>query len=412
MRRRRFIQYGVLGSASCFINLALPTHHQPSTALSTSVNNQQKYDWVLLYWMPYDNDLSSLGQPIIQMLSRGVQSNNILVVVESDFSGARQLSRRTISKGKIDVQHLETANSSNEKVFAEYLDWARSKFQAKHWAIVFLGHGGRLLEISPDEHPDSDSLSETKWMNLQKLSDVIVKFNRAVDNRVELVFFQNCNKGNIEAHYMFRDTAKYTLSSQFLLGAPNYYYESLLQYLGNYPDIDGGQLAEKIMEFERQDMYHSLTLTNNRYLNKLPEKLNPVIDSILSSDIQSVRTWINSHILISAQKNNRRENTKDFYTYLGENFVDIGEFFKKIAEKSGITQKQYNDFINFLQKSIIKKVQRDGELFSSISRKRYQNYLGMGLFLPASRQELEAYRYLQVYSDLKLATLFDAILLN
>lgn len=410
MRRRKFIKYGALGSASFFINLDLLTHEQTSTALSTNMFNKQNYDWVFLYWMPYDNDLSVFVQPIIQMLKRGVQSDNILVGVESDFSGATRLSRSIIRKDKIDVQHLETANSSNEEVFAEYLNWASSQFQAKRWAIVFLGHGGRLLEISPEEHPDTGSFSETKWMNLQKLSDVIVKFNRAVDNRVELIFFQNCNKGNLEVHYTFRDAAKYTLSSQLILGAPNYYYESLLQYLGERPNIDGGQLAEKIMEFERKDMYHTLTATKNRYFHNLPEKVNPIIEAILASDIKSTRAFINS--ILKTELDRKRKSEIEFYSYSNEKFVDLVEFLQKITQKSGASQDKYKDFVDFFNTSIIHKVQQTGELISLRIRPRYQNYSGLGLFLPTSRQELEAYRYLQIYSDLKLVNLFEAILFN
>ena len=73
------------------------------------------------------------------------------MVVESDFSGAKQLSRNVITKEKITTQQLDTANSGDENVFAEYLKWTKSNFQAKKWAIAFLGHGGLLDEISPDD---------------------------------------------------------------------------------------------------------------------------------------------------------------------------------------------------------------------------------------------------------------------
>lgn len=409
MKRRKFIQYAVLGSTSSLTNLHSLTYRQTSVAFSKTMSSQRNYDWIFLYWMPYDNDLSRFGKSIIQMISRGLQTNNILVVVESDFSGARQLSRSIIRKGKIDIQYLETTDSSNEEVFTEYLNWAKAQFQSEHWAIVFLGHGGRLLEISPDDNPtqNSDIEAESKWMNIQKLSDVIDNFNRAVDNRVELLFFQNCTKGNIEVNYTFRDSAKYTLSSQLTLGAPNYYYESLLQYLGDRPNIDGGQVAEKIMEFERKDMYHSLTVINNHYLHALPEKLNPLIDSILASDIKVYRTFISS--LLS---NKAREVKIGFYRYSGEKFIDVVEFFQELTKRTSHSHKEYNDFIDFFHNSLIYKMQNDGELFSLITRSKYKNCCGIGLFLPTSIRELEAYRSLPIYSDLKLIDLFNAILFN
>jgi hypothetical protein len=391
MKRRHLIQYGLFSITSFLVNLAILNLKQSVAFSSKNISKKQMYDWIFLYWMPYDNNLSGFGKPILQMLAKGVQNENILVVVESDFSGAKQLSRNVITKGNIDTQKLETANSADEKVFAEYLNWAKSKFDAKKWAIVFLGHGGCLDEISPDEHPEPGVYSETKWMNTKKLSDILANFNREVENRVELVFFQNCNKGTIETIYSFRDTAKYTLSSQILLGAPNYYYEPVFQFLGRHPEINGGQLAEKIMEFEPRDMYYSYTVTNNDAVGKLSEKINPLIDSILSADTKSIS-----------------KSEFETYTYIDEQFVDVVSFFQTITKRAGAAQQKCNEFLEFFKQSMIYKLEQNGTLLGSSSK--HQTLSGLGMFLPTSRQELEKYRYLQVYSDLKLAELFDAIL--
>jgi hypothetical protein len=182
MKRRKLLQYGAIGSTSFLLNTELINSNK-NTSLSINMKNQTLYDWIILYWMPYDNDLSELGIPIIQMLARGVESSNILVVVESDFSGAKQLSRNIITQGNIAVQQLETANSGSEEVFAEYLNWAKSNFQAKKWAIAFLGHGGHLDEISPDENPAPGSNLATQWMNIQTLSGIIASFNKEVSDR-------------------------------------------------------------------------------------------------------------------------------------------------------------------------------------------------------------------------------------
>ncbi|HEY9829896.1 MAG TPA: clostripain-related cysteine peptidase, partial [Stenomitos sp.] len=277
--------------------------------------------------------------------------------------------------------------------FAEYLNWARSQFQAKKWVIVFLGHGGRLDEISPDEHPIPGVSSATQWINIQKLSNILANFNHQVDNRVELFFFQNCNKGTIEVNYTFRNTAKYTLSSQLQLGAPNSYYEPLLQFIGRNPEIDGGQLASKIMEFEAKDMYQSYTAVNNRAFDELPTKINPVIELILSSNIKTIK--------LSELKT---------YTYMGDRFVDLVAFFQAITKQVGIEPKKYQKFLEFFNNSLIYRVQKTGTMLGSSTQ--YQNLSGLGMLFPRSRSELEKYRYLQVFSDLKLVKLFDAILLN
>ncbi|MEG4839353.1 clostripain-related cysteine peptidase [Microcoleus sp. B9-D4] len=373
--------------------------------LGSTVKNY--YDWILLYWMPYDNNLSRFGQPIIQMLSKGVKNDKILVVVQSDFSGSAQVSRSIISQGKVDTQYLETADSSSAEVLSEYLTWAQSKFQAKRWAIVFLGHGGTLMEISPDEHPTSPLISEIRWMNIQKINQVIFNFNQSVKGNLELLFFQNCNKGNIEVHHTFQNTAKYTLSSQLQLGVPNYYYEQLLSDLSDYPDIDGSQLAQKIMDYEPHNMYHSLTLTNNHYFRYFPEKVNVVIDSILQADIAPVKVFISS--ILGAEVNFPNNNTVVVYRNFGETFVDVATFLQKLTQLSGASPSACNDLLLFLNNFLIQRVQQHGELLDLKIRDKYKNLSGLGLFLPRNPQQLEKYLYLSVYSDLKLVELFEAV---
>lgn len=394
MLGRKFFQYSALSSASFLVHLGLFNHRSIDASLAVSMK-KKVYDWIFLYWMPYDNNLSTFGTPILDMLAKGVQSDNILVIIQSKFSGAERMLRHLLTPGNIDIKKLETTDSSSEEVLAKYLTWAKSEFKAKKWAIVCLGHGGRLDEVSLDNHPIPGVTSDPKWMNIKKLSNVIENFNNEVDKRVELFFFQNCNKGTIEANYTFRDTAKYTLSSQLTLGAPNYYYEPMLKFIGRNPDINGGQLAEKIMEFEPRNMYYSYTCVNNNAIHSLLAKINPLIESILSGDIKAINL----------------SKLKTYYS-LNEQFVDVVDFFKTLSNQSGSEQHKYNEFANFFNNSVIYKLQKDGTLIDPDSGREYQNFSGLSMFLPKSRQELEKYRYLQVFSDLKLVKLFDTILSN
>jgi len=411
VKRRETIQYLALSSASFFTAIDVDKKIVNGNWLAEN-KPRNNYDYILLYWMPYDNNLSRFGQPIIEMLSKGVQSDKVLVLVQSDLSNAKQLSRNIITKGNINVQYLETADSSSENVLNDYLSWALSQFQAKRWVIVFLGHGEGLMKISPDNNPNSSSISssEPKWMNLQRISEVLSKFNQAVNGRLELLFFQNCNRGNIEVHYTFQNIAKYTLSSQIVLGVPNYYYESLLNHLSYYPNLDGGQIAKKIMDFEPSDMYHSLTLTKNHYFHQLSEKLNPVIDSILKANTDAVKIQINSALL--PKKSNSEKSLIDIYRSGGETFVDLANFILEITILSGADVTACNRFLNYFKSFLIERLQQNGKLLSPRIRARYQKFSGLGLFLPRTRQELETYTYLKIYSDLKLVKLFEAVVFD
>ncbi len=388
MQRRKFMQYSALGSASFFASLNFSPDSQ--TNLPALASDRPIYDWMFLYWMPYDNNLWEFGKPILKMLQNGVQSDNIAVAVQGKLSGELQLSRHLIFKNRLDTQKLAATDSASETVFAEYLQWAKSQFNVKKWAIVILGHGGKLDQISPDEHPVPGTSSDTKWMNIYQLSQVTEKFNRAVGGKVELFFFQNCNKGTLEAYYTLRHAAKYTLASQLLLGAPNYYYEPLLQFLGNNPEIDGGELAEKIIQFERQNMYHSYTVVNNSALQKLPKKIQPLVDSVLSANLKGIKF-------------------KDIssYLYQGDRYADAINFWQVVVKSSGADAAKYDRFVDFLKNDTIRAFNREGTLLGW-RRKQYYDLSGLGIFFAANQPEFDRYRYLPFFADLKLINFFDA----
>jgi hypothetical protein len=337
--------------------------------------------------MPYDNKLWRFGPPILQMLARGAPGENTLVVVVSDLSGEEYLTRRIITKGQIAETHqLPTADSSSVQIYAEQLEWIRSRFDADRWAVIFLGHSGRLDEVSPDERPVVGKRSWIQWMNIVQLADVLSEFNRGLDNRMQLLFLQNCCKGTIEVHYGFRNSAKFTLSSQTVLGAPNYYYEGLLHSLIDNPCIPGAQLAERIMKFERDDMYNGYTVTDNQALAILPSKIEPLLEAILRSGLKAVRI-----------------SELDSYNYAGDRLVDAVAFFRLLGTQTGVDPRTLDGFVNFLTTSVICN-------YHESPKTKYRGLSGLSLLLPSSREQLENYRYMEAFSELKLVDLLDGLL--
>ncbi len=224
MKRRRFYQYAVLGSA--YVAGALGRN---STTAMSSQSSQVKsgYKWVVLYWMPYDNDLVRFGEPIVEMLVRGTRNSETAVAIQSDYWGDAKMRRRQLINGTVYEIDTSGEDSSDVSAFSAYLDWAYQTFDAEHWAVIVVGHGGRINEISPDDH--GATWQKRTWMKVDQFANALSNFDRATGGRVELLFFQNCNKAAVEVVYEARNCARYTLASQLNLGAPNYYYEGFLR---------------------------------------------------------------------------------------------------------------------------------------------------------------------------------------
>jgi hypothetical protein len=216
------------------------------------------YDWLLIYYMPYDNNLSPFAKGIIHHFFKSEISDNVCATLQVDLSGQGGMTRYSFNS-KVDSLNLKDEESTSTRALDEYLLWVSKTFKAKHYAIILLNHGGGLNEYGLDEN---GSLNE--WMHIDDLANSIEKFTRLVKIRkVDLLFEQVCVRGTIENLYEFSKIAKYTLASQDLVPAPGYYYGKMFSGLGKGKINSGDKLAELIVNSEREDMYYSYTLIDN-----------------------------------------------------------------------------------------------------------------------------------------------------
>lgn len=359
----------------------------------TSESSQVKshHQWVVLYWMPYDNDLSRFGEPIIEMLTRGTRNSEVAVVVQSDYWGDRKMRRRQLMNGTINEIEITGEDSSNISAFSAYLDWANQTFEAEHWAVIVVGHGGQINEISPDDHQATRKIRT--WMSVDQFTNAVSKFNRSTNGRVELLFFQNCNKATIEVVYEARNCARYTLASQLMLGAPNYYYEGFLDRL-KFPSVNGREAAIAIMNSERTDMYHSLTLVDNQVVQQIPEKLSQLLQPMLKKDLPAIR-----------------QSELPTYSYFGEQHCDALVLLNHLSRISDRGQKEFSKFADFLSLSVITFHKTGGELYGSPSDRRthFEELNGLSLYLPETAQAADRYCSLALYQKVDLVSLYREI---
>jgi hypothetical protein len=368
MKRRHFC--GAALSAACS-TVVLSRAASSALPSRSCLSTKTRYKWAILYWMPYDNDLVRFGEDIVDMLVRGSQHSEALVAVQSDYFGDTRMRRRQILGGTVHEVLLDEEDSSDIDAFARYLDWAYTMFEADHWAIIIVGHGGQVNQVSPDDHGTNEQLRS--WMGVDQLAQVIDSFNEMTGGRVELLFFQNCNKATLEVIYEVRNCARYTLASQLLLGAPNYYYENFLQQLN---DTDNGyDAALTIGAFERPDMFHSLTLIDNQELGYSLESLTNLIQAL---DSESLRP-----IALSILPKN---------VYFDEQYCDLLTFFGHLSRFSENVDEAFTHFADLIEEKVIAAHITGGELYSVFSDvPAIQNLCGLSLYIPDDRQGMARY---------------------
>jgi Clostripain family len=337
MKRRKFCHYIAISSAYA----SIPSIDKLAFAKTPAKSSHQ---WVVLYWMPYDNNLSHFGEQIVKRLTLGSKKSKAVVIVQSDYSGDRKMRRRQIINGTINEMSIKGEDSSDVATLSSYLDWADRTFSAEHWAVIICGHGGGLYEISPDDHNHS---RQRTWMSIRSFTNAVTNFNVATGGRVELLFFQNCHKATLEVVYQARNCARYTLASQLLLGAPNYYYEGFLTALDRLSDGKAAALA--IIKSERLDMYHTLTIVDNHAIAHIPARLDPLIRSILANY---------SPQLIDL-------STLPTYEYSSDRYCDLVILLQYLTRSNPKLNDQLVKFTDFLTSSAIIHHQIGGTLYKT-----------------------------------------------
>ncbi len=284
-------------------------------------------NWIFIYYMPYDNNLSYLGEDIISMIKEGITSDEVLAVVQADFRDTTGMYRYIITKNNIIKSHIKNENSAKVESYEQYLNWVASNFEFKKSSVIFLNHGGKLDELCLDEWP------KKSFLRVDSIRHTLGNFCLKQNKKIDLLFLQVCTKGSIEPLYEFKDVAEYTLSSQTVLGAPNYYYKNLFEDICNNPNKSGLDIANLICDYEREDMYNSYTCLSNSKLLEFKAKYRRFIDYY-----QNQLSIISEPISVN---------------YLGEDYWDIISFLCQIKVSDSVRIKIRNELIDFIENELI-----------------------------------------------------------
>ena len=346
------------------------------------------YDWVFVYYMSYDNDLSSYGEVILSDLRNGLSNSKVAVVVQGDFIDSKGMKRINLYHADGKTHRKETIvkseDSADEAELRKYLEWVRKEWIAENYCIVFLNHGGKLnqmcKDIKPFRNPKKNrQFGSGKWLDASKAAKIVADFNQQVDRRVRLLFMQQCGRATIQNLYNFIDAAEYIMASPVVVGAPNTYYTKTVASVAQNRNVNGEVLAETIMQ---EDEHYTLyTLISNEELKRLPGKLEPALKSF-------------GH----APALNRPESCSPVFDHEGEEFYDLKSYFYALSSaNNNIAGGEFDSFFGWCEGSLIlSKAVREPE--SNVD----SSYSGLSIYVPSSPDVGTSYSFLPLYQQTEL----------
>ncbi len=343
---------------------------------TSSLYSQKEYntEWLFIYYMPYDNNLSEYGDTIKTMLKKGLVDENIMITIQADFEDTLGIKRYILSKDTIIEDSILTENSASTKTFEDYLTWINDNFTSKNYCLVFLDHGGSLDELCLDQNPDF------AFLKIDSINNTILDFNKKIGKKIELTFLQVCSKGSIEAIYEIRNCSNYTMFSQIEMGAPNFYYEKMLKYVAENPNIQGSDIAEQIVMNERSDMYNSYVCVENNKFDSLEIYFDDFIQSF------------NGTTKIGLQGDNLIQS---YYYY--EYYWDIKSVLNSL-KMNEISENKKDILLNYIENELI--------IFNKTNpRYSFMNkYCGLSLFA-FTNEIYSSYKHLQFFKNLDIVKL-------
>lgn len=341
--------------------------------LSQGLSQKIESDLTFIYWMPYDNNLSIWSDSIHAMIKTGLTNEKVFVTVQKDDFGVDGMTRSIITKSGIVNEKIEDDNSASGKSYNQYLEWVAEKVRSKRYVIIFLDHGGKLDQVGLDEYPLKD------FLRIDSIKIAIEKFNKLNAKKAELIFLQVCTKGSIEPIFELKDIANYTMFSQTVLGAPNFYYSSFFKEISSSPqlaNINGLKMAKLIAQFERVDMYQSLVCIDNSKFDVFTTEFK----SFLSNYAQATNYNISNNLLLF---------------YYGQTYFDLIAFIQSFR---GIENRKLIESINNLV--AMNKMNPENDLM--------KGYCGISLLAMQKDylDKVNSYQHLRFFNTFNMSNLF------
>src|SRR5262245_38835920 len=254
-------------------------------------------EWTFMVFMNGDNNLEPFAIEDFEEMAKVGSTDDVNVIVQFDrIDGGSQAYgnwtgtlRFRVTKGMEPtyanaVMDLGEANMGDGATLRAFVEWARTEYPAKRYALVIWNHGQgwrmRMATAIPAVNdPEREALSA--FVSMRRAADPLedatlsqafpgtvrsvsnddsssdVLYNREIEDalrpilsarKLDLIGFDACLMAMIETGYAMRELAQVMVASEELEPGPGWNYELLLGKLTASPAMDGRALGRTIVK--------------------------------------------------------------------------------------------------------------------------------------------------------------------
>jgi len=308
--------------------------------LAESFGEREEKEWTVMLYMAGDNNLSNqvdfdLMKIKNALILNSINSKKINIVAQADYSTKDATTRYHLTSDPSilgifgDIEKLlPEQNMSDSQTLTNFINWAKEKFSAKHYALVLYGHGSgwRTKNLSRGILTDDTSHD---IMNIAQLANALESANQ----RMDLVICDSCLMQMLEVVYELKYLIKNNLPDFFIASQQNVWgwslpYYEITNYLCNNYTSTVDDLCKEIIERYIQATNCdpnwgaiSAVNMNNLDLSSIEVEINNFADALFKSQYQLKIQQAKSET--QTVKDEDYKNFKDL-KHFAQNVINIG----------------------------------------------------------------------------------------
>jgi hypothetical protein len=186
------------------------------------------------------------------------------------------------------LKDLGQADMSSSKTLANFLAWGMQKYPAKHYIVLFSDHGAGFLGAEEDRGT---------IMSMPAIKEAFDKAAEKTGKKPDIIAFDTCLMAQAEVANELKDSAKYLIASEEIIGGDGYPYKEILPAIDqaiSEGKSDPKDIAKVFIEKGEEVNEHrtkTLSAIDLKAIGKVVDAANTLAKDILAgkADLDDVR---------------------------------------------------------------------------------------------------------------------------